>query len=156
MKATTVIPDSSTFTCAVHWEGDNSDYETFPRLHDITLPGGRTLRAGGAHLLQEKEQTNPEELFAASVASCMMMTVLAVFSRSRIPIVSYDDHPEALLELVDRRYRITRVTLRPRIVHRGPADAQKLTALIEKSHANCFITLSVKSEVVLEPTFVQA
>ena len=136
--------------------GNNEDYDSFDRRHRVHFEQGQELLVGAAHKIQDPSQTNPEELLAASVGCCMMMTILAVFSRSRIPIVSYDDHPEALLELVDRRYRITRVTLRPRIIHRGPADAQKLTALIEKSHANCFITLSVKSDVVLEPTFVQA
>jgi organic hydroperoxide reductase OsmC/OhrA len=120
------------------------------------MPAGLQLKSGGAHMAQDPTQTNPEELFAAAVASCMMMTILAVFSRSKIVVTSYEDHPEALLELVERRYKVTKVTLKPRIVLEGPIDKEKFDNLIQKSHANCFVSLSVKSEVVVEPTFISA
>ena len=151
-----MMPEISTFRCALDWKGENRDYDSFSRLHEIGFPGGARLTVGGAHLIQNPAQTNPEELFAASVAACMMMTILAVFSRSRITVLSYHDEPEATLELVERRYRVTKVLLRPRIVIEGSHDEEKLNTLIQKSHANCFITLSVKSDVVVEPTFITA
>ena len=150
-------PDKSVFTCKIRWLGsDNQDYDTFDRRHRITLRRGQEVIAGGAHEVQDASQTNPEELFAASVASCMMMTILAVFSRAKIPVLAYEDEPEALLEFVERRFRVTKVTLRPRITLAGQHDREKLDTLISKAHANCFITLSVKSEVVVEPAFVVA
>jgi organic hydroperoxide reductase OsmC/OhrA len=152
-----MLPEKSSFTCRILWLGsDNTDYDVFDRRHRVTLPRGQEFITGGAHLVQDSAQTNPEELFAASVASCMMMTILAVFSRSKIAITAYRDEPEAVLELVERRYRVTKVILRPRIVLSGSYDREKLDNLIQKSHANCFITLSVKSEVVVEPIFVMA
>jgi organic hydroperoxide reductase OsmC/OhrA len=149
-----MIPEQSTFTCTVHWHGNNSDYDNFLRVHRIAFPLGQEITGGGAHHVQNPEQTNPEELFAASVASCMMMTILAVFSRSKIVIKTYRDDPVALLELVERRYKVTKVTLKPKIVVEGPVDQEKFANLIQKSHANCFITLSVNSEVVVEPEFI--
>lgn len=150
------IPEHSTFTCAIRWRGDNRDYDTFARQHDIVFPGGLEAIGGGAHRTEVTGQTNPEELFAASVATCMMMTILAVFSRSKIVITAYEDTPEASLDLVERRYRITRVTLRPRITVEGDIDPAKFENLISKSHANCFISLSVNSEVIVEPTFIKS
>jgi organic hydroperoxide reductase OsmC/OhrA len=147
--------EPSSFGCELHWQGNNADYDTFPRVHELVFPHGQRVKAGGAHQIQDPEQTNPEELFAAAVASCMMMTILAVFSKSRIPVTAYDDKPEALLEFVERRFKVTRVTLRPRIVVGAEIDREKFDNLIQKAHANCFISLSVKSEVVVEPTFVQ-
>ncbi|RPH95928.1 hypothetical protein EHM69_02820 [candidate division KSB1 bacterium] len=149
-----MLPEKSTYTCAIHWQGDNENFDSFPRRHRIEFPGGREVVSAGANLIQDPSQTNPEELFAAAVGSCMMMTILAVFSRSRIPVISYEDHPEALLELVERRFRVTTVTLRPRMVLKGTFEREKLENLIQKSHANCFITLSVNSVVVVEPEFV--
>jgi organic hydroperoxide reductase OsmC/OhrA len=149
-----MIPEKSTFTCSISWQADNQDYDTFSRLGEVVLPGGARLTAGGAHLVQDPKQTNPEELFAAAVGTCMMMTILAVFSKSRIPVTSYEDQPEALLELVERRFRVTKVTLRPKIRIGVVVECDKLDNLIAKSHANCFITLSVNSEVVVEPTFI--
>ena len=81
-----MIPEQSTFTCAIYWHGDNEDYDTFPRTHRIAFRRGQELTVGAAHNLQHPQQTDPEELFAASVATCMMQTILAVFSRSKIAI----------------------------------------------------------------------
>ncbi len=151
-----MLPETSSYTCSIHWEGGNEDYDTFSRLHSVGFPGGVKFSAGGTHHIEKPSQTNPEELFAAAVGSCMMMTILAVFSRSRITVSSYDDTPEAVLQYVERRYKITKVILRPRIVVEGTPDPEKMQTLIQKSHANCFISLSVKSEVIVEPTFVTA
>jgi organic hydroperoxide reductase OsmC/OhrA len=149
-----VNTEPSTYSCKIRWQGDNRDYETFLRVMDVALPGGAKLKAGGAHKIQDLEQTNPEELFAASVGTCMMMTILAVFSKAQIVVTSYEDSPEALLEFVDRRFRVTKVTLRPRIKLTARVDEEKLKSLVEKSHANCFVTLSVKSEVLVEPVWI--
>jgi organic hydroperoxide reductase OsmC/OhrA len=149
--------DSPLFTCRIRWLGsDNQDYDTFDRRHRISLLRGQEMIVGGAHQIQDSAQTNPEELLAASVGCCMMMTILAVFCRSKIPILAYEDEPEALMEFVERRNRITRVMLRPRITLTGRHDREKLDSLISKAHANCIITLSVKSEVVVEPVYVAA
>lgn len=156
MEAAT-SPDSSLFTCKIRWLGaDNQDYDTFDRRHRVSLPRGQEVLVGAAHNIQDSAQTNPEELLGASVACCMMMTILAVFCRSKIPILAYEDEPEALMELVERRFRVTKVTLRPRITLSGQHDREKLDNLVSKAHANCIITLSVRSEVVVEPVYVTA
>lgn len=152
-----MLPEKSAFTCKIRWLGkDNQDYDTFDRRHRISLPRGQDLLLGAAHNVQDSSQTNPEELLAAAVGCCMMITILAVFARSKVPILAYEDEPEALMEFVERRTRITRVTLRPRITLGGQHEREKLDNLISKAHANCTITLSVKSEVVVEPVFVTA
>jgi organic hydroperoxide reductase OsmC/OhrA len=152
-----MLPEKSVFTSRIRWLGSsNQDYDTFDRRHRVALPRGQELVVGAAHKVQDASQTNPEELFSASVGGCMMMTILAVFSRSRIPILAYEDEPEALMEFVERRTRITRVTLRPRITLSEQHDREKLDNLIAKAHANCTITLSVKSEVAVEPKFIMA
>ena len=154
IKGDIMNSESSVHVCELHWRGDNTETEAFSRLHEVALPGGKSVLSGSGTKPQDPAQTNPEELLAAAVGSCMMMTILAVFSKSRITVLSYDDKPEALLEFVDRRFRVTRVTLKPRIVVRGQVDKDKFDTLIQKSHSNCFISLSVKSDVVVEATYV--
>jgi organic hydroperoxide reductase OsmC/OhrA len=51
----------------------------------------------------------------------------------------------------DGRMRISRVTLRPRIVFAEVPDPAALDALHHKAHEACFIANSVTSEVVVEP-----
>jgi organic hydroperoxide reductase OsmC/OhrA len=152
-----MLPDSSLFTCRIRWQGtSNTDYDTYVRKHEVSLPGGQKLLGGGGLIVQDPTQTNPEELFAASVGTCMMLTILPVFARSQIPITAYEDQPEALLQKVERIFTVTKVTLRPRITLQGTFDRAKLDTLIAKSHANCYITQSVKSEVIVEPTFIMS
>ena len=134
--------------------GNNEDYDSFDRRHRVHFEQGQELLVGAAHKIQDPSQTNPEELLAASVGCCMMMTILAVFNRAKVPVLAYEDSPEALMEFVERRTRVTKVTLRPRITLAGQHEREKLDNLISKSHANCTITLSVKSEVVVEPTYI--
>jgi organic hydroperoxide reductase OsmC/OhrA len=150
------LPERSTYTCVLAWSGNNTDYETFPRTHTVHFPNGGGLIGGGAGTVQHAQQSNPEELFAASVGSCMMMTILAVFCRSKIAVSAYEDRPEAVLELVERRYKVTKVILRPRITIVGEVDRAKFDTLVEKAHANCFISLSVKSEIIVEAEFISA
>lgn len=152
-----MTPDSSSFTCNIRWQGtSNADYENFIRRHEVTFPGGQTFVGGGGLIVQHPAQTNPEELFAAAVGTCMMITILAVFSRAKIPVVAYEDQPEALLQKGERAFSVTKVTLRPRITINGTFDHEKLANLISKSHANCYISLSVKSEVIVEPIYVMS
>jgi len=146
--------EPSIHVCEIHWQGDTTDFDHFPRLNEIVFPGGQKVNSGSALNAQSPAHTNPEELFAAAVGSCMAMTILAVFSKAKIVVLSYDDKAEALLEFVERRFKVTRVTLRPRMVIQGEIEHEKLENLIAKAHANCFITLSVRAEVVVEPTFV--
>lgn len=146
--------ESSVHGCRIVWQGDNRDYDNFSRVMNVAFPGGAAVKVGGATQIQDPRQTNPEELFAAAVGTCMMMTILAVFSRAQILVSSYEDTPEAVLEFVDRRFRVVKVTLRPKIRLGVKTESEKLTNLVQKAHANCFITLSVKSEVVVEPTWI--
>jgi organic hydroperoxide reductase OsmC/OhrA len=149
------MTEASTHSCNIEWRGNTLELDNFSRQHRITFPSQQELSGGTAgKASQDFPHTNPEELLAAAVGTCLMMTVLAVFSKSRIKIVSYSDNPEALLEFVDRRYRVTKVTLHPIITVSEGIDIEKFNTLIQKSHANCFIALSVKSDVVIEPTFL--
>ncbi|MBI5058829.1 OsmC family protein [candidate division KSB1 bacterium] len=136
------------------WSGDVEDYDTFSRELRSSLPGGQGMRTSSFKEGRVTGATNPEELFLASQSACLMLTYLAVCSKSRVPIVGYEDEAEALLEFVDRRYRVTKMVLRPTVKIKGPIDKSKLDTLFEKAHGNCYIALSVKSEVVVEPTYV--
>jgi organic hydroperoxide reductase OsmC/OhrA len=141
------------FTAHAEWNGNVENYDAFVRELGTTFPGGQHLRVSSFKEGRQTGASNPEELFAAAQSACLMLTFLAVCSKSRVPVVSYVDDPEALLEFVDRRYRVTQITLRPKVKVRGPIDEPKLKTLFEKAHGNCFIALSVKCEVIIEPTF---
>ena len=148
--------DTTLHQCEVKWQGNTLEYDHFSYVHQIIFPGGQSV-LGNIHKQEPGAlNTNPEELFAAAVGTCMMMTMLAVCSKSKINVVAYHDHPEATLEFVERRFRVTKVTLRPQITIDGQIEPERLKSLFEKAHANCFVSLSIKSKVVIEPSYLSA
>ena len=98
------------------------------------------------------DAVDPEEAFVASAASCHMLFFLDFSRRAGLIITGYDDEAEGLMEKgADGKMRITRITLRPKIVWSGdPPDQAQIDELHHKSHEACFIANSITSEVVVE------
>lgn len=97
---------------------------------------------------------NPEELLTAAVASCLMLTFLAFARRREVDVRAWDDAPVGTLAMADKKMRITEVRLRPRITVGPGVDATLVTQLVDAAHRGCFVSNSVSSTVVIEPTVV--
>ena len=98
---------------------------------------------------------NPEDLLGSALATCHMLTFLALCAKARVEVVGYEDHAESVLDTVDKVTRITQVHLRPVIrVPRGTSMA-KVVELFEKSHKYCFVANSITCQAVLEPRVVE-
>lgn len=96
---------------------------------------------------------SPEHLLVASVASCFMTTLLAIAGLSRLEIKSLEVPASGtLVRGDDRRYSITRIELRPRILIADEKDRAKAERLARKADEVCLISRSVRSEIVLQPT----
>lgn len=98
------------------------------------------------------DAVDPEEAFVASAASCHMLFFLDFSRRAGLIITGYDDEAEGLMEKgADGKMRITRITLRPKIVWSGdPPDQAQIDELHHKSHEACFIANSITSEIAIE------
>lgn len=101
-------------------------------------------------------RANPEELFLGAVASCQLLTYLALAPRAGVTVVAYEDRASATLALVDRKMRIAAVTLRPRITVAPGTDVAKARQLVDAAHDGCFIANSVNCPVTAEPEVVVA
>ena len=95
---------------------------------------------------------SPEDLYIAAANTCVMTTFLALAERAGLAFASYECEAEGRLELVDGKFQVTRITLRPRITLVSGGDVGKAKELIEKAEANCLISNSMKTGVTLEPT----
>ena len=51
---------------------------------------------------------------------------------------------------------ITRIVLHPRITVRGDVTDARLVHLCEVAHRECFIANSLRTEIVVEPTFARS
>ena len=147
---------SKPFVCTIEWAGNTQDYDSFPRVHTVSFPRGQKIKGSAAGHVQDPVVTNPEELLAAALGTCLMLTFLAVCSREKINVLSYVDHPEATVELIERRLRVTKIVLKPLVIIDGAVERERLDVAMQKAHGNCIVSLSVKSEVLIEPTFQSA
>lgn len=138
------------------WAGSTAaGYDAYDRTHradappaavDLTLSSDPSF-GGDPSLL------NPEQLVVLAASSCQMLSFLAVAARARLDVVAYEDEAEAVMPEDDRPVRITRITLRPRIVVRGGVGEDRLRHLCEVAHRECFIANSLRTDVVVEPSF---
>jgi organic hydroperoxide reductase OsmC/OhrA len=149
------------FHTRLEWaEGEGQttlDYERYPRSHRVHCPEKPPIEMSAAPQYQgDPDRLNPEELFTASIASCQMLTYLALASFSGIRVLSYTDEAEGILAKKERKMQMVRLLLRPRIVVASGTNKEKALELVQKAHAQCFIANSVTTEVILQPSVVMA
>lgn len=95
----------------------------------------------------EKDFATPEELFVASVNTCLMLTFESVCKKMNISFQSFECDCEGTLENVDGKEMITKIVLRPKVIGEDIEKLEKALLLAEKY---CLVTNSIKSEMVLE------
>ncbi|NBX93052.1 MAG: OsmC family peroxiredoxin [Proteobacteria bacterium] len=146
----------SDYKAHIHWKNNGPDfvYETFDRTHLIKFPGGIELKGSSApEFAGKKELANPEEMLAATLASCHMLTFLAVSAKSRLHLESYEDEPVATLDKnADGKMAVTSIRLNPKAKFKGEAPSpEKIQELHAKAHRNCFIANSLACKMAIEP-----
>ena len=93
----------------------------------------------------------PEDLFVASVNSCIMTTFLHYAQRDNFNFLRYESQAEGVLELAEGRLIFSVIEVRPVIFIKRDLDIQKAKALIELSEKNCLISNSMKCEIKVLP-----
>ena len=139
----------------VRWERKGVDfgYESYPRDHEWRFEGGVLVPASAAPAFRgDPERVDPEAAFVAALSSCHMLTFLAIASRKRLVVETYEDDALGFLAKNDAgKLAMTRVVLRPRVVFAGaPPPAEQVAELHERSHRECFIANSVVTLVEVE------
>ena len=140
-------------TC--HWAGDTAiGYEDYDREHTSSAPPASTeLRLSADPAFHgHPEKLNPEQLLLVSVSSCQLLSFLAVAARARVRVLEYDDYAEAEMPEDAKPMRLTTLTLRPHIVVGPGVKEERILKLADLAHKQCYITNSLGTGVVLEPT----
>ena len=96
----------------------------------------------------------PEELLVGSVNTCLMLTFLTLAQAKGLVPLGYQSEAEGLLENIEGQYRITGVTVRPRVTLNGTAELGRAREITESVEAVCFISNSIKAKVTLTAEFV--
>jgi organic hydroperoxide reductase OsmC/OhrA len=98
----------------------------------------------------------PEELLVGSLNTCLLLTFLSLAQARGLTPVAYESEAEGLLENVEGKYRITEVTVRPRIVVESDIQLELARKTMEGVETHCFISNSITAQVKLTPEFVVA
>jgi len=98
----------------------------------------------------------PEELLVGSLNTCMMLTFLTLAQARGLIPAGYESEAEGLLENVEDKYRITEVTVRPRVVVESDIQLELARKIMEGVEAQCFISNSIRAQVKLTPEFLVA
>jgi organic hydroperoxide reductase OsmC/OhrA len=94
---------------------------------------------------------SPEHLFTAAVSSCLMTTFLAIAENSKLGFISFTCGSKGKLEKLDGKFQMTEVILEPVVIIADEKDRDKALKVLEKSEANCLISNSIRSKVIMHP-----
>ena len=94
---------------------------------------------------------SPEHLFVAAINSCLMTTFLAIAENSRLAYNSFESKAIGKLELVEGKYIMSEVVLKPVVIISNEEDREKALKVLHKSEAACLISNSVKSKIFMDP-----
>jgi organic hydroperoxide reductase OsmC/OhrA len=143
---------------SVRWKRTSADfsYDSYNRTHEVRFNNGAIVYPGSAapEFKGDADRVDPEEAFVASLSACHMLTFLAICARKRLTVDTYEDDAVGIMEKGSNgKLWVSRVTLRPRISFAaGTApDAATLADIHHRSHAECFIANSVKTDVAVVP-----
>lgn len=137
----------------VDWQRQDPDfnYETFDRTYTITFGGGRQIEASNPpQYFGRAELPNPEELLISAVASCYMLTFLAVACKQGFIVDRYTCEGIGVTGKNEQGQNcITEITLKINIQFSGAhqPDSAALARMQEKAHQHCFISNSIRAHL---------
>src|SRR5262245_43525558 len=124
--------------------------------HRVEFAGRPALELSGAPQYRgDGTKLNPEELLVASLASCQLLSYLALAPRAGITVLAYEDTPIGTLAIADKKMRVTEILLRPRITIAAGGSVDTARTLVDRAHEVCFIGNSLSCAVRIEPEIVE-
>jgi len=139
----------------LEWEGSTgAGYRGYTRDHEGSVPpatDGIALSAD-PHFRGDASRANPEQLLVLAASSCQLLSFLHVAADHGVDVLDYTDDAEGLMPQSARPMRLTRITLRPRILVAAGTDTSTIDSLVHEAHEACFIANSLTTEVVVEAT----
>lgn len=144
-----------TYRATVAWEGSTAGgYTAYARDHEGGVPPASDAFALSAdpHFRGDAARANPEQLLVLAASSCQLLSFLHVAATAGLDVLDYTDDAEGVMPEDVRPMRITRITLRPRVLVAAGSDVSRFDALVHEAHESCFIANSLTTEVVVEAT----
>lgn len=138
--------------------GPTSTYQSYSRSWRMEFAGKPALEGSADPTFRgDPAKLNPEELLLTALATCHMLSYLALCSLKRIEVTSYNDRVEGILRrLPNGRTGFASVTLYPRVTIADAGRLDLARTLHRDAHTECFIANSVNFRVENAPTVTAA
>jgi organic hydroperoxide reductase OsmC/OhrA len=150
------------YRVTVEWTGNRgpgtTSYAGYGRDHSISA-GDKPPIAGSSDpaFRGDAARWNPEDLLVAAISACHKLWYLHLCATSGVSVLSYRDEAEGVMQQdANGAGRFVRAVLRPRVVIRPGADAEKAMTLHRDAHAYCFIANSVNFPITCEPVIAHS
>lgn len=143
------------YRATIAWEGSTAGgYAAYTRDHDGGVPPATEPFALSAdpHFRGDATRANPEQLLVLAASSCQLLSFLHVAATAKLDVLDYTDDAEGVMPADSQPMRLTRITLRPKVLVAPGSDVSRFEELMHEAHEGCFIANSLKTEVVVEPT----
>jgi organic hydroperoxide reductase OsmC/OhrA len=147
------------YNATVRWMRDGAAFtdQKYSRGHVWRFDGGVEVPASSAPSsvplpYSRADAVDPEEAFVASLSSCHMLFFLFLAAKAGFVVDSYEDDALGVMTKNERgKLFVSKVTLDPRIAFSGDKrpSPEEIAELHHRSHEECFIANSVRSEVVV-------
>ncbi len=132
-----------------------TEAQTYSRNHQALLHGGQVLNvSASAEYKGDPACADPEQLLLSALASCHMLTFLAIAELKGYVVEHYRDTPLGHLEKnAEGRMAVTRIELSPAVRFGGDSqpDAAALAKMHAAAHRNCFIANTISAAVSVTP-----
>ena len=139
----------------VEWSlgGHDFHYDVYSRNHLWRFENGVEIQSSAAlEFLGDPARVDPEAAFVARLASCHMLTFLAIASRKRAVVEAYEDDAVGYLEKNAKgKLAVARVELNPKVVFAANSEptSDGLRRTNELAHNECLIANSVLTDVTV-------
>lgn len=97
---------------------------------------------------------SPEDLFVASVNSCIMTTFLYYAQRNNLNLSDYKSEAPGILEMQEGRFTFAEIKVKPEITVGTQQDYDLAREFINKAEKACPISNSIKSKVSIESQII--
>jgi organic hydroperoxide reductase OsmC/OhrA len=130
------------------WDGNHgdgtSDYATYGREHRAIIEGKPVIHASAdAAFRGDAEKLNPEDLFLTAIASCHMLSYLALCAKYGISVLTYEDRATGTMREDGKGGgRFEEVVLHPVVTIANAEQIERAEKLHERAHELCFIANS--------------
>jgi len=136
--------------------GPTRSYDGYCRAWRALVAGKPPLEGSADPVFRgDAARHNPEDLLVIALATCHMLSYLALCARAGVAVAAYEDQATGRMAVKDGSKRFVEVTLAPEVVI-AAGDLERARDLHAQAHAECFIANSVNFPVRNRPTVVAA